>query len=151
MERRVSFGSDLQLERERRGVTLEAIAEGTKVSSRHLRALEADDVANMPGGIFNRGMVRSYCRFLSLPEDEWLDRFSGVDARPPEPDLAEFAENVKRSRPPSPPNVRLRWLFVMLLLAVLGGASWASWHYVLGAKLANRLPAHVFHRQSATP
>ncbi|SEG45563.1 Helix-turn-helix domain-containing protein [Bryocella elongata] len=131
----MSFGRDLQLERERRGITLEAVAEGTKVSSRHLRALEADDAENMPGGVFNRGMVRSYCRFLNLPEEEWLERFSGTDRPAPEPDLAEFAENVKRSRVPGPPNMRGRWLVAALLLVILGGAGYASWKYVIRPRL----------------
>lgn len=131
----MSFGSELQLERESRGISLEAVAEGTKVSARYLRALETDDARNLPGGVFNRGMVRSYCRFLGLPEEEWLDRFSAYDPPEPEPDLAEFAENVKRSRPAAAPNVRRRWLVVFLLLAVLGGASYASWRYVVKPRL----------------
>jgi cytoskeletal protein RodZ len=131
----VSFGRDLQVERERRGITLEAVAEGTKVSSRYLRALETDDAGNMPGGIFNRGMVRSYCRYLGLSEEEWLVRFTVIDRPAPEPDLAEFAENVKRSRPSTVPNMRRRWLVVVLLLAVLGGAGYASWKYVVRPRL----------------
>ena len=131
----MSFGRDLQLERERRGITLESVAEGTKVSSRYLRALESDDAEHMPGGIFNRGMVRSYCRFLDLEEDDWLDRFTQIDRPAPEQDLAVFAENVKRSRIPAAPNVRRRWLVVVLLLAVLGGAGYASWKYVVKPRL----------------
>jgi cytoskeleton protein RodZ len=137
----VSFGRNLQLERERRGITLEAVAAGTKVSSRHLRALEADDVSNMPGGVFNRGMVRSYCRFLGLSEEEWLERFTVIDQPTPDPDLAEFAENVKRSRGPAAPNVRRRWLLVALLLAMLGAAVYTSWKYVVKPRIHGRFLA----------
>jgi cytoskeleton protein RodZ len=131
----VSFGSDLQLERERRGVPLEDIAEGTKFSVRHLRALETDDLGAMPGGVFNRGMLRSYCRYLDLPEDEWLGRFARIEDSGAERDYAVFAENVKRSRAGGAPNVRRRWLLVILLLVVLGGAAWAAWRYVVKPRM----------------
>lgn len=75
-ERNVSFGTELREERKRRGVDLAAISERTKVSERYLRALEADEHVQLPGGIFNKGMVRGYCRQLELDEQEWLGRYA---------------------------------------------------------------------------
>ena len=46
--------------REQRGVSLREIAECTKISVRTLEALERDDVAHLPGGIFSRSIVRAY-------------------------------------------------------------------------------------------
>lgn len=131
----MSFGKDLQLEREARGVSLEAIAEGTKVSPRHLRALEDDDRANMPGGVFNRGMVRSYCIYLGLPEEEWLTRWSSVSGPDASADYAEFAENVKRNRPQRERGMRARWWGVLLMLIALGALGWAAWHYIIRPRM----------------
>jgi cytoskeleton protein RodZ len=65
-----SFGERLQREREMRGITLDEIAEATKIGTRSLRALEAQEYEKLPGGIFNKGFVRSYARFLGLDEEQ---------------------------------------------------------------------------------
>jgi len=64
------FGEKLRRERESRRITLDQIAEATKISSRNLRALEEENFAILPGGIFNKGFVRSYARFLGINEDK---------------------------------------------------------------------------------
>ena len=65
-----TFGERLQREREMRGVTLEEIAEATKIGTRSLRALEQQEFDKLPGGIFNKGFVRAYAKFLGLDEDQ---------------------------------------------------------------------------------
>ena len=154
MERALAFGRELQRERERRGISLDAVADGTKVSPRYLRALESDDVRNLPGGIFNKGFVRSYCRFIGLNEDEWLQRFSrAVPAANDDIDFTEFAENVKRTRIQTAPAMRRRWWGVLLMLLVLGAVAWAMWHYVLQQRLAPQSDTiharvtHLLHHQ----
>ena len=54
------FGPRMKRLREERGVSLRDIAERTKISVRTLEALERDDVARLPGGIFSRSIVRGY-------------------------------------------------------------------------------------------
>jgi len=130
----VSFGRELQLERQRRQITLESIAEGTKVPTRHLRALEQEDYEKLPGGVFNKGIVRSYCRHLGLDEQEWLQRFPSAAAAEPEPDWASFAENVRRNRDRRNAQTRRRWVGVLLMLALLGAMGWAAWKYLLQPK-----------------
>ena len=125
MERALAFGRELQRERERRGISIDAVADGTTVSPRYLRALESDDVRNLPGGIFNKGFVRSYCRFVGLNEEEWLQRFSRTaPASNQDLDWTEFAENVKRTRVQTSPGMRRRWWGVLLMRLVLGAAAW---------------------------
>ena len=65
-----SFGERLQRERELRGISLEEIAEATKIGTRSLRALEEQDFDQLPGGIFNKGFVRAYARYLGLDEEQ---------------------------------------------------------------------------------
>src|ERR1700744_540351 len=69
------FGEDLKREREERDTTLEAIADLTKISIRHLRALEEENFRDLPGGVFNKGIVRGYVRSLGLDEEVWTQRF----------------------------------------------------------------------------
>ena len=127
----VPFGKELQLEREKRGVSLETVADETKVSTRFLRALEIDDFGSLPGGVFQRGIVRSYCRFLGLDEQEWLTRFALTTESGNEADWTAFAENVKRTRIPTRSSMRPRWWGVLLMLLGLLALSWAAWRYVV--------------------
>jgi transcriptional regulator with XRE-family HTH domain len=66
MTERVAFGADLKRARERRGLTLETIAEQTKVSASHFAGLERADVSRWPSGIFRRSFVRSYALAVGL-------------------------------------------------------------------------------------
>ena len=79
-----SFGESMQREREMRTISLEEIAESTKISKRMLRALEEEDFAKLPGGIFNKGFVRAYAKYLGLdPEQavsDFLIAYSGFQA-----------------------------------------------------------------------
>jgi len=131
----VSFGRELQLERQRRHITLESVAEGTKVPTRHLRALEQEEYGQLPGGVFNKGIVRSYCRHLGLDEHEWLQRFPDVLPADPEPDWSSFAENVRRNRQFRNAQTRKRWLGILLMLLVLGALGWMAWKYVLRSRV----------------
>ena len=115
----MSFGADLQQERLKREVSLESIAETTKVGLRYLRALEEDTYAKRPGGVFNRGIVRGYCRYLGLDEEEWLQRFQTFARSEGEVDWTQFAENVKRNRESVESRNRMRWLGVVAMLLVL--------------------------------
>ena len=65
-----SFGEKLRRERELRGVALDDIADSTKIGTRMLRALEEEHFEVLPGGIFNKGFVRAYAKYLGLFEDE---------------------------------------------------------------------------------
>src|SRR5579875_4214454 len=95
----VGFGSDLQQQRVKRGVELEAIAASTRVSIRYLRALEDERSSDLPGGVFNKGILRSYCQFVGLEEREWMDRFASRDlSTTTAPDWEAFADNVRQHR-----------------------------------------------------
>ena len=63
------FGEHLKREREMRGVSLEEISAATRISTRFLEAIEAEQWDQLPGGVFNRGFIRSIARFLGLDED----------------------------------------------------------------------------------
>ncbi len=65
-----SFGDRLRREREMRGISLDEIATATKISARNLRALEEEKFNQLPGGIFNKGFVRAYAKFLGIDEEQ---------------------------------------------------------------------------------
>lgn len=108
------FCDELRWEREQRKVSIEAICEETKVSARHLLALEAGEYSDLPGGVFRKGIVRSYLSALGLEETSWLDRFDATQRECGAEDAevaswAEFAENVRRNRAGAESGTGLRW------------------------------------------
>jgi len=70
------FGEHLRREREMRGVSLEEIAGATRISTRFLDALEKEAWDRLPGGVFNRGFVRTVARFLGLEEESLLAEYT---------------------------------------------------------------------------
>lgn len=69
------FGEHLRREREMRGVTLEEVSIATRISTRFLEALEKEQWEQLPGGIFNRGFIRSVARFLGLDEENLIAEY----------------------------------------------------------------------------
>jgi len=155
-----AFGNQLRRERERRGLTVDAICETTKVSPRYIRAVEAGNFAEIPGGVFRKGFVRSYIRALELDEGVWMRRFeqscqeTGL-ADPGDTQWVAFAENVKRGR--GPLRDRIRWggmaLWTLFILLVLTLAGWCGWKLATHRKLMPSSPAwlHSKHRAAKAP
>ncbi len=65
-----AFGEKLRKQREQQAMSLDAISETTKISTRMLRALEEEHFDQLPGGVFNKGFVRAYARQVGLNEEE---------------------------------------------------------------------------------
>ena len=68
IERR-DFGAWLRRERERREMSLDAVAEQTKINVALLAGLERGDLARWPTGIFRRAFVRAYAVEVGLDPD----------------------------------------------------------------------------------
>jgi cytoskeleton protein RodZ len=142
------FGRELRTERECRGIEIETISDSTKISSRYLTALEEDQFEQLPGGVFNKGIVRSYARIVGLDEDFWVGRYmeayqQGGQVKTDDADWIAFAENVGKTREKEGlrPDLRLRWAGVAALLLLLVGLGWFVWSYVRG-RIAEEGTAH---------
>ncbi|HDJ22583.1 MAG TPA: helix-turn-helix domain-containing protein [Candidatus Aminicenantes bacterium] len=83
-----SFGQDLKREREVRGISLQEIAETTKISLRYLQALEEDQFELLPGKFLTRAIIRSYAQFIGLDPDQVLHQYHQLlpaEEKPKEP------------------------------------------------------------------
>ncbi len=58
--------------RRNRGISLEQIAQSTKISVRSLEAIEAGDFHKLPGGIYNTSYIRQYARAIDYDESAIL-------------------------------------------------------------------------------
>ena len=68
-------GSRLRAAREARQLSLREIADTTKISVSALEAVEENDAARLPGGIFTRGFVRAYAAEVGLDPEQTMHDF----------------------------------------------------------------------------
>lgn len=69
------FGELLRRERELREISLGEVAEATKINLRLLEAIERNDFDALPGGLYNRGIVRAYCEFIGADADAMVNDY----------------------------------------------------------------------------
>jgi transcriptional regulator with XRE-family HTH domain len=121
------FGRRLRLERERKHISIDAIAAATKIKASLFEQLERGDASRWPPGIFGRSYLRAYATAVGLDPDatvrEFLAAFPDPAARP-DPRL------VRRSHSATELRLHLdggaipaeRWRALCCDGAVLGGA-----------------------------
>ena len=61
-----NFGETLKRERELRKISLREVSEATKIGLRYLEAMEENRFDQLPGGVFNKGFIRAYAKFIGL-------------------------------------------------------------------------------------
>jgi cytoskeleton protein RodZ len=130
------FGEHLKREREMRGVSLEEVSAATRISTRFLEAIESDRWESLPGGVFNRGFIRSVARYLGLDEDSMVAEYA-----------LETRGRVETGVVPDPPmemprNWKPAIVAAIVLAVILAGVGFAYARY--GGKIAERL-----HRKPA--
>lgn len=76
MEKRKGIDARLHLNLERfrrsRNIALEQVSETTKISSRFLRAIEAEEFDKLPGGIFNTNYLKQYAAAIGFEPSQLL-------------------------------------------------------------------------------
>jgi len=112
-----NFGETLRREREMRGVSLEEISNATRISTRFLLALENEQWHELPGGVFNRGFVRSVARFLGIDEDALVAEYALVTNDKPQVAVWATGPRVRSRRNPL--------VGALVLIALVAGAAFA--------------------------
>ena len=134
---REAFGPTLRAQRERRGITLQAIADSTKISVSLLAALERNDVDRWPKGIFRRAFFREYAAAIGLSPEPMVAEFVRLFPDDPCPEAADANElRLTLESDPRAGRVATRMRVVVALIEVSGVlllGSIAAW--VLNAHL----------------
>src|SRR4026209_1304690 len=90
-----NFGASFRKARESAGLPLEKIASETRISTRFLAAIENEDFHLLPGGVFNRGFIRSFAERVGLNPDQALSDYDKLSLAVVEP--VETLRNVERA------------------------------------------------------
>lgn len=72
----LTLGEKLRQAREERGITLSEVAEQTRISPLYIESIENDDYRSLPGGIFNKGFVKSFAKYVGVDEQEALQSYA---------------------------------------------------------------------------
>jgi cytoskeleton protein RodZ len=138
---RGNFGERLKRERELREVTLEEITSATRIGPRFLEALENEEWEKLPGGVFNRGFVRSVARYLGLDEENFLAEYDLAHG-PIVQTVPENTANHFSSRPKWIPFAAfLIFLVVLGALVTAGVYAWRYYKVHRAAKQSSESPA----------
>jgi transcriptional regulator with XRE-family HTH domain len=121
------FGPRLRRERERKHISIDAIAAATKIKASLFEQLERGDASKWPSGIFGRSFLRAYAEAIGLDPDATVREFLAVF-----PDPAARLEPSPARRSHSSTELRLhlgggaippeRWRAICCDGALLGGA-----------------------------
>ncbi|MGB9698157.1 MAG: helix-turn-helix domain-containing protein [Thermodesulfobacteriota bacterium] len=76
MEENMTLGTYLRTERERKNISLEAIARATKITLKNLEALERDEWHLLPPPVFVRGFLRAYAHHVGLDAQKILEMYA---------------------------------------------------------------------------
>jgi transcriptional regulator with XRE-family HTH domain len=86
-----AFGDFLRAARERRGLTIQQIANETKIPRRLLESLEHGDLGAIPAGMYQRAEIRAYAKAVGLDQGlalSELERALGTRTAPIDPPVA---------------------------------------------------------------
>jgi cytoskeletal protein RodZ len=93
--------------RRRKGVSLNQVAETTKISTFFLQAIESEEFGKLPGGVFNRSYIRQYAAAVGIADKDLLDAYAEYEAE----------KDRQENSPPEPRRRKagLRWLASLLV------------------------------------
>jgi len=99
----MDIGAHLRSARERRGLTLEQVANSTKVSPAVLRFIERNEWERLPGGLLTRGHLRAYAGEVGVDAEqvihEYLSQMAPASVAAPRPAVAPAADTTPTIRP----------------------------------------------------
>lgn len=85
----MDIGNTLRDARQRQGLTLQEISRATKISIHVLEAIEHNDLAAVPRGVFIRGYLRAYARQVGLNPAQIVGEYLAQHEAPPEDEELE--------------------------------------------------------------
>ena len=140
------FGEKLRRERELRGISLDQIATATKISTRMLKALEDEKFDLLPGGIFNKGFIRSYAKFLGIDEEQAVaDYVAATGPEEPINNLPQIADVPERPARQLDEEGTISWttIVVLVLLVAIGYGGWTYHNHRKAEKESSTATAPV--------
>ncbi len=117
-----TLGGKLRLAREARGITLSEVAAQTRIAARYLEAIEEDNYKPLPGGVFNKGFIKAYAKYVGVDEQEALDDYARAVASQSESQIDD--NRYRRPSVMTDDSRRSSWtsmIFAVIILVLMTG------------------------------
>lgn len=107
-------GDILKKRREELGMDLREISETLKIKFAYLKALEDDDLKNLPAEVYVKAYLNSYARSLDLNPEEILNTYN-LQVSPPQPEK----KTVQDTEPSPQKKTHLKYFLIPSLILCL--------------------------------
>ncbi len=136
-----TVGEYLKKERELRQISIEEVADGTKISISRLRLIEENRFDDLPAEVFVRGFIRNYAEYIGIDPEEAILRLeedlkgqSATGAKQPEIAQPTSIDVGRRNS-----KAIMVTVLVLLVLALVGAG---VYYFFFGGSTVNQtLPA----------
>jgi len=105
-----TLGKQLKAAREAKGVSEHEAGAATKILTKMIVAMEADDFSVMAAPTYAKGFIRLYAGYLGLNPDPLIEEYIALHAPKPKPLIDEESQVEQNSLSRSKPVFRLKWL-----------------------------------------
>ena len=120
-------GDRLRLAREEAGLSLADVATRTRITQRHLAAIEKSDFSELPGRTYVTGFARAYARAVDLPEAE-VGAAVRQELEEDEYGSRPLYEAYEPTDPARLPTARLTWTLVIVTLLL--ASAYGVWRFL---------------------
>lgn len=133
-----TLGSKLQSLREEKGISLEEVAQITKIKISSLMAIENNDYENLPSSIYTKSFIKNYANFLGLDGSACVKEYLASIPTPKAKDKIFSIQQPITYQRRADHRTRTRKLPVIIvtviILALVAGGLY-FWSYKTGKKL----------------
>lgn len=130
-----AVGEMLREERKRQSMSIEDVMSLTKVSRRHIEALENGSITDLPHPVYVKGFLKVYAELLGLEYKKLLpavdDAYASLGLDPSDSEPHSRPSERISLNPPKRSGFATRLLVILLVLAVLGAAGYYGYKYYL--------------------
>lgn len=115
-------GNELRQRRENMGVSVYEAYRNTRVPVKYILSIERGDVAALPGECYSVGFLRTYCQFLELEAEAYIDTLRAL-SRPAPARFPRSRADLER-RAPAWVQDAIAWAVIMAVI-LLGWITYA--------------------------
>ncbi|MBI5581687.1 MAG: DUF4115 domain-containing protein [Deltaproteobacteria bacterium] len=119
-----SFGRYLQAIRVEKRISLDQVAEETRIAVRHLEAIDREDPQGYPPDAFFRGFLRAYAKAVGADGDEAVRRYDAHRR------MSREAEDIGRQPEQARSGMRWKLVAALALLLTLIVGSIVAWQWL---------------------
>ena len=144
-ERQRGFGRALKAAREAVGYDIHDLSDTTKVQTRYIEALEAENWPKVPSGVIGRGFVRILAREIGADSEKLVEMYSSArgdempSARAMPPDTQWKSGRIV-------PSVDPRMVFLAILVVIVAVSGFFGWKYLAKSREAAKTAGQAIHR-----